>query len=310
VAILVNQATVAVRNAQLYKQVPLPGFLKPLAEKRRQFLEIPMRRRLAWAGSILLLLVLFVAIPWRVRVGGPARILPGQRSAVTAGVDGTINSVLHHEGDTVSAGEVIATMDPGIYQAALANARADYAIATSDAARFQEVGDSPAMFDAQSKKDELKSKIALEEDRLARTSLRAPSAGVIVTPRIEERIGQFLAKGTELCVVADVGSVLAEVAVPETEASLIRVGEPVALKLNPYPTRLFRGTLVRPGTHVREEGLERFVVAEVQIDEPSGLLKTGMQGQAKVSTIKVPIGVAIFRKPARYFWNKLWPVLP
>jgi hypothetical protein len=98
--------------------------------------------------------------------------------------------------------------------------------------------------------------------------------------------------------------------VPETEASLIRVGESVALKLNPYPTRLFRGTLVRPGTHVREEGLERFVVAEVQIDEPSGLLKTGMQGQAKVSTIKVPIGVAIFRKPARYFWNKLWPVLP
>src|SRR4029079_9609949 len=29
VAILVNQATVPVRNAQLYKQVPLPGFLKP-----------------------------------------------------------------------------------------------------------------------------------------------------------------------------------------------------------------------------------------------------------------------------------------
>ncbi len=310
VAILVNQATVAVRNAQLYKQVPLPGFLKPLAEKRRQFLEIPRRRRIAWTGAILLLLLLLVAIPWRVRVGGPARILPGQRSAVTAGVEGTLNTVLHHEGDAVSAGEVIATIDPGIYQAALANARADYAIATSDAARFQEAADSAAMFDAQSKKEELKARIALEEDRLARTSLRAPSAGVIVTPRIEERVGQFLAKGTELCVVADVGSVLAEVAVPETEASLIRVGQTVALKLNPYPTRTFRGTLVRPGTHVREEGQERFVVAEVQIDHPSGLLKTGMQGQAKISTIKVPIGVAIFRKPARYFWNKLWPILP
>ncbi len=35
-SILVNQATVAVRNAQLYQQVPLVGFLKPLMEKRRQ----------------------------------------------------------------------------------------------------------------------------------------------------------------------------------------------------------------------------------------------------------------------------------
>jgi hypothetical protein len=48
-AILVNQATVAVRNAQLYRQVPLAGFLKPLDERRRKLLNIPVRRRQAWA---------------------------------------------------------------------------------------------------------------------------------------------------------------------------------------------------------------------------------------------------------------------
>ena len=166
------------------------------------------------------------------------------------------------------------------------------------------------MFEAQSKRGELAARIALEEDRLARTTLRAPSAGVIVTPRIEERIGQFLTKGTELCVIADAGSVLAEVGVPETEVSLIHAGEPVALKLNPYPTRTFRGTLTRPGTHVREEGKDRFVVAEVKIEDHSNLLKTGMQGKAKVSTARVPLATAIFRKPARYVWTRLWPILP
>ena len=40
-AILVNQATVAVRNAQLYRQVPLAGFLRPLLEKRRRISGIP-----------------------------------------------------------------------------------------------------------------------------------------------------------------------------------------------------------------------------------------------------------------------------
>ena len=40
-SILVNQATVAVRNAQLYQQVPLAGFLQPLLERRRKFLGDP-----------------------------------------------------------------------------------------------------------------------------------------------------------------------------------------------------------------------------------------------------------------------------
>ncbi len=309
-AILVNQATVAVRNAQLYKQVPLPGFLKPLANMRRQFQEISRERKLAWGGGILLALILLFAVPWRMRVGGPARVLPGRRSAVTAGVDGTVISVLHHEGDRVVAGEVSARLDSPVYLSALAAARSANQIAESEAVRYREAGDSAAMFEAQSRMDEAKAKVALEEDRLARTYLRAPAGGVIVTSRIEERVGQFLTKGTEFCVVADVGRVTAEVAVPESDASLIHPGEGVSLKLNAYPTHLFRGTVTYPGSHVRDEEKDRFVIAEVEIENPAGLLKTGMQGNAKVFTVKVPIAVAIFRKPVLYFWNKLWPILP
>jgi RND family efflux transporter MFP subunit len=308
-AILVNQATVAVRNAQLYRHVPLPGFLKPLAEKRRKFLEIPKRRRITWGIAALILLIALIAIPWRVRVGGPARVVPGRRASVTAGVDGIVRSVVRREGDEVKAGDVLATLDSSNYEAALAEARANYQIADSDASRYRGAGDAPAMFEALSRKDEFEARIHLEEDRFAHTQIRAPVSGVIVTPRIEERVGQFLTRGTELCVVADVGSVVAEVAVPEADASLIRAGEGVALKLNPYPTRLFRGKVMRPGSHVRQEGEERFVIAEVRVDSPAGL-KTGMLGKAKVSTIKVPLITAIFRKPVRYVWKRIWPILP
>ncbi len=309
-AILVNQATVAVRNAQLYRHVPLPGFLKPFAESRRKLLEVPKRRRLAWGLGALAVVLLLVAIPWRVRVAGSARILPGRRASVTAGVDGIVRSVLRREGDLVAAGGIIATLDPSNYQTALAEARAEYRIADSEVARYREAGDAPRMFEAMSRKDELEARILLEEDRFARTSVRAPIKGVIVTPRIEERVGQLLTKGTELCVVADVGSVVAEVAIPEAEASLIRRGERVALKLNPFPTRLFHGTVNRPGSHVREEGDDRFVITEVSVEDDAGLLKTGMLGKAKVSTIKVPLVRAMVRKPARYLWTKLWPLLP
>ncbi|MDQ6894334.1 MAG: GAF domain-containing protein [Acidobacteriota bacterium] len=308
-AILVNQATVAVRNAQLYKQIPLPGFLRPLAERRRKFLEIPRRRRLAWTIGAAALLILLFAVPWRLRIAGPARILPGRRAAVTAGVDGTLLSVLHREGDRVAAGEIIATLDPETYRSAVADARSAFQIADSDVAKFQEAGDSAAMFEAASRRDEMKARLALEEDRFERTALRAPVAGTIVTPRIEERVGQLLTKGAELCVVADLGTVLAEVAIPEMDASFVRTGQRVALKLNPYPTRVFRGTISRPGSHVRIEGENSFVIAETTVENPEGL-QTGMQGTAKVLTERGPIAVAIFRKPARWIWRKVWPMLP
>ena len=308
-AILVNQATVAVRNAQLYRHVPLPGFLKPLAEKRRKLLEIPKRRRITWGVAAVVVLIALIAIPWTVRVGGLARVVPGRRASVTAGVDGIVRSVIRREGDEVKAGEVLATLDPSNYVAALAEAQAEYRIADSEVSRYREAGDAPAMFEALSRKGELEARINLEEDRFAHTQIRSPVSGVIVTPRIEERVGQFLTRGTELCVVADVGSVLAEVAVPEGDAALIRQGERVALKLNPYPTRLFHGVVTRPGSHVHQEGEERFVIAEVRVDSPAGL-KTGMLGQAKVSTTRVPLITAIFRKPIRWVWRRIWPILP
>ncbi|HTD52794.1 MAG TPA: GAF domain-containing protein, partial [Thermoanaerobaculia bacterium] len=268
--ILVNQATVAVRNAQLYRQVPLSGFWKPMLEKRRRLSEIPRQRRRVWVAGALVAAVVLFLVPWRLRVGGPARILPGRRTVVTAGVDGIIKAVLHREGDTVSANEVIATLEDESYQAALADARSAYQIAASEVARAREAGNAAAMFEAQSRRDELASRINMEAEHLARTSLRAPAAGVIVTPRLEERVGQNLVRGAELCVVADVGTVTAEVAVPEADASLIRSGQTADLKWNPYPTRTFRGQVDRVGARIREEGGDRFVIAEVALANADG----------------------------------------
>jgi RND family efflux transporter MFP subunit len=308
--ILVNQATVAVRNAQLYTQVPLAGFWKPILERRQRLLEIPKARRVAFGIGGFLLLLLLVFLPWRVRVSGPARILPGQRASVTAGVDGIVTSVLRREGDSVRAGDVIATVRDQNYEADLEEARAAFAIADSEVARYREAGDAGSMFEAQSKRAELAAKIELASDQLARTRIRAPVSGVITTPRLDERVGQFFQRGSELCVISDVRNVTAEVAVPETDVALLHRGDPVGVKVNSYPTRLFRGSLTRIGSYVREEGQDRFVISEVAIDNGNGLLKTGMLGRAKVSTEAMPLVKAIFRKPTRYVWSKLWPLLP
>jgi RND family efflux transporter MFP subunit len=308
--ILVNQATVALRNAQLYGQVPLAGFWKPILEKRRKLAEIPWRKRkpVLIGGAVALFLLL--VLPWRLRVVGPTRVLPEKRVTVTAGVEGVIQEVRHREGDFVRAGDVIATLRADAYQAALARARADIEIAESDIARFRAEGDAAGTYQAEARRDEARARITAAEAELQATRLTAPVSGVIVTPRLEDRVGERLGVGGELCVLGDLAAVTAEVAVPEKDGGLLRPGEKVRLKLNPFPTRTFQGVVTRVGAEVRQEGADRFLVAESRIANPDGILKAGMLGKAKIYTVTRRWIVAILRKPAQYIWAKLWPALP
>ncbi len=175
--ILVNQATVAVRNAQLYQQVPLPGFLKPLAERTRKLSAVPAGRRRSWAIGAAATLILLVLVPWNVRVVGPARAVPGRRIPVTAFVEGIVASVEHREGDAVAAGDVIATLKDDVYRAAFAEARAAEQIAEADLSRHRAEGNAAAMGQALSRRDEMRARAAWAEERLAVTRLRAPEAG-------------------------------------------------------------------------------------------------------------------------------------
>jgi GAF domain-containing protein/multidrug resistance efflux pump len=309
--ILVNQATVSLRNAQLYQQVPLAGFLKPLVEKRRRLEQIPKRKRIRWAAGLAAALLVLFVVPWRFRVGGPAVVQPARRAVVTAPVDGIVASVLRREGDRLAPGAVIARLEDRPYRASLAEARAAYENAERDLARAREAGDAGAVFEARSRSNEQAARIAVEEQRLRWTQLASPVAGVIVTPRLEERVGQVLARGDEFCVVADAaGSVTVEVAVPEADAAALKPGQPSFIKLNPFPTRTFRGEVARVGARVRQEGEERFVIAEVKLPNEQGLLRTGMLGRGKVRIGYRSIAYLLLRKPARWIYGKLWPLLP
>ncbi len=308
--ILVNQATVALRNAQLYREVPLVGVLQPVLGWKKKVLEIPRARRVAWGlGAAAVFAVLFL-VPWRFRLSGSARVLPARRASLTAGVDGVVARVLKLEGDVVKPGDVVAVLRDEPYAAAAAAARAAYDIASADLSRFREAGDAPAAFEAESRRRELAARIALEEERLSRTRLVSPVAGVVVTPRVQERVGQNLARGDELCVVADTTRMVAEIAIPEEDSSRLAVGQPAEVKLNAYPGRTFSGSVTRVGALVREESKDRFVVAEVEIGNPDGLLKTGMQGRGKVRAGWSNIATLLLRRPARWLYGKIWPALP
>ena len=273
--ILVNQATVAVRNAQLYRQVPLVGFLQPSSRAAEEAPGGPAARRITWGLGAL---------------GAPRRSLPrpvaipahgrGPHPAGAAGRrDGRRGRHRRPrpqaEGDVRQGRRRHRDARRRELPAAAAAARTAYDIAERPRARASRRERGRA-FEAESRRKELAARIALENERVARTRLVAPVSGVIVTPRIQERVGQSLARGAELCVIADVATVTVEVAFPKTTPPGSRPANPRRLKVHAYPTRTFAGPSSRVGALVREEGRTASSWPRSTLDNHDGSLKTGM----------------------------------
>src|SRR6478672_9178056 len=108
IKVLGSQATVALRNASLYKEVPFIGVLQPLIQKKQRFLALEKRRRATLMGAALAALLFFVLFPLPLRVDGIAIVTPGHAAHVGAYVEGVLKEVNVREGDRIGKGTVIA----------------------------------------------------------------------------------------------------------------------------------------------------------------------------------------------------------
>jgi multidrug efflux pump subunit AcrA (membrane-fusion protein) len=123
---------------------------------------------------------------------------------------------------------------------------------------------------------------------------------------METFVGRHLAAGDTLAEVVQTSTVSVDVAVPESDALLLRSGENASVKLESFPLHTFRGdvSVVAPQGQVVSD--KRFFVARVNVGNADGLIRPGMQGQSKISVGWHPAGYLFFRGPAMWIWSKLW----
>jgi GAF domain-containing protein len=91
--VLAGQATVALRNAQMYKEVPFISVLEPLLERKRRFMAMEKRRRTAiliLAAAAIIFLAIF---PLPLRVDGDAVVAPVRRAQVQPEFEGVVSKV-------------------------------------------------------------------------------------------------------------------------------------------------------------------------------------------------------------------------
>ena len=89
--------------------------------------------------------------------------------------------------------------------------------------------------------DYWKSEVARAKELLESTQLRAPIDGIVATPHVENFVGRRLQYGDSFAEIVDASRAVVDVAIDDTDATLLRPNETAAIKLNGFPTRIFRG---------------------------------------------------------------------
>lgn len=306
IKILASQATLALRNASLYKEVPFIGILEPLFEKKRRFMAIDKRRRTLWVVGVASLVLIMATVPIPLRVSGIASVAAGQTQSVRAEEDGVVERVLVQEGQKVEPGTPLLRMADWRERASLAGAQARYNTATAQMAQDLVSNDATAAGRRQLEADYLRGEVSRSTEQLSRTTVRSEIEGIVATPHIEDLAGRKMTAGDPMIDLIRTAESIVDVEVPASDVSLVRAGDPASIKLESFPSQTFHGTVSVVSPSGQVVGDNRVFFARIAVANPDGSLRPGMQGFGKVRTGLRPLGYVLFRDPTVWIWEKLW----
>ncbi|MGA8941101.1 MAG: efflux RND transporter periplasmic adaptor subunit, partial [Acidobacteriaceae bacterium] len=305
IKILAGQATVAIRNALLYREVPLIGLLEPLMQKKRALLRTSGKRRLVYGVAAAAVVLFLVFCPLPMRVVGVAVVEPQQLVTVAAPADGNVASVTAREGERVAAGAVLGTMNDWQWRADLAAAEAKYKTAELTMEGSLARG-SAAAGEERAQVEFLRAEAARAASKVESAELRSPIDGIVTTPALQSAAGEHLNAGDTFAKVLDVSSVVVDVQVAQRDVALVRPGADAVIKLDSYPQRTWKGAVgvVSPVAVVGDD--TRTFAARVPLPNREAMLRAGMSGRGKIFIGFRPAGYVLLRKPAMWAWQTLW----
>jgi len=304
--VLAGQATVALRNAQMYKEVPFISVLEPVLERKRRFMAMEKTRRRLYTIAAAAAFVFLAVFPLPMRLAGDAVVAPVRRAQVQPEFEGVVGKVLVYEGERVKRGQVLAEMESWDRQTALAAAEARYQTALLQVNHALASNDGAEAGIQRVQADYWKTEVASAQQLLDRARLRSPIDGVVSTPHIETFVGRRLQFGDAFAEVLDASTAVVDVAIDDSDVSLLREGQNAAVKLNGYPTRTFRGTVTTVSPKAEAQGDSRVIFARVAVDNAGGLIRSGMEGRGKISTGWRMSGYVLFRRPAIWLYSRVW----
>lgn len=216
--------------------------------------------RLAAATVVAALLLFLPAWPEFVRA--PFVLEPAHRAIIRSPVPGQVQEIFIREGEQLQAGAPVAQLSNLALQSQAARVHSDLQVATARSveAQLRYSGMAPA----EHLRDQLLQQDRLLSQQVTQLRLLSPLSGIVVTPRLQDLRGSYLAAGSEVAEVADLSTMQARIFVPEFAVRNLRMGAPVKLLPSSAAASI-------PGT------LDALAPASTQTD-PSLLERSNLQG--------------------------------
>jgi hypothetical protein len=152
----------------------------------------------------------------------------------------------------------------------------------------------------------------------AELQLRSPIAGVVVTPRVNDRKGQYVVEGSDLVEIAAVDQMKARIYIPEYELQRFVIGAPARLQIEGI-ARTWEGAAVAVapasseidaalGQTTTYRGLNppQYYVVDVLMPNVDDQLKSGMTGTARIYGVRRSLLGLAWKGTAEMVRRKVW----
>ena len=156
----------------------------------------------------------------------------------------------------------------------------------------------------------LSREVALLDQELGKTEIRAPIDGVIATAFVERKLNQHLDPGEELCKIVDISRVTVEMQVPEKEMVDVRPGNPVWMKARSLPSVDLQGRVDFIAPVAQTVNSQQMVVVRSELQNDGLVLKPEMTGVAQIYCGDRRIIDLITRRMVRWLRTEFWVLMP
>ena len=234
-----------------------------------------------------------------------------ETAQLSAQMMGNVTSMNVREGDTVSQGQVLATIDPSQAQAGLERAQAAFSAAQHELAAaqsertlaestlkrydtlFERKSVSPQEYDevkarfqnaaarteaAQAGQSQARAAVTQAQAAFGYTKIRAPFNGVVTERKVDP--GALAAPGMSLLTVESTGRYRLEVNVDEASLRFVKEGQVVPVALDAYPDKQISGKLAQivPAA----DPASRTFLVKIELPHDT-VLRSGLSGRANFS---------------------------
>lgn len=261
--------------------------------------------------------VIFVLLPiWHETAVGRFVLEPGNISVIRALVPGTVARVYADEGQQVQAGAPIVQLSNLRLDAKAARSQSDLEMATqkanSEFLRYADFGSTAT------DRNRLAQQTHLFNSQVASLAVTSPIAGVVLTPRVNDKLGAYVPEGADLAEVADLSRLRARIYVSEFDMYKFQADSPARLQvdgmLSKHNARTVRiaplSSDILPGlldlSKYKGQSPPKFYVFDLLVDNLDGSMRPGMAGTARVYGVRRSIASLAAHTVWEFLGRKVW----